>query len=117
MNYVNLTPHPINVMWPDGRTRFVVERSGMIARCEEERIIDSIHDNVEWRRPQYGEVYCRAGETECPFPDPVEDTAYIVSGVVLTAMLAAGRTDCVRPDGLVRNENGQPIGCTGFSVV
>ena len=119
MQYINLTPHPIN-LFVDGKET-ILPRSGMIARCEETTEVVAVHDGVEWRRPAYGRLYCVITEEpfagdEVSFPQPFHDTAFVVSGIALAAAKALGRTDCVSPHGFIRDAEGRILGCTGFSV-
>ena len=46
-------------------------------------------------------------------PDPSPGVNYIVSGMVLDALQGA-RFDVYAPGPLLRDENGQPIGCVGI---
>jgi hypothetical protein len=53
------------------------------------------------------------GELE-GLPEPIEGVFFIVSRIVREA--AKDRTDLLVPQGLIRDENGQPIGCESLSV-
>ena len=101
MRFINLTPHAI--VLNDG-TRF--EPSGTIARVSvsfSEFNSDRICDQV------FGEIQ--------HLPEPVEDTALIVSGMVLSANNGR-RTDLVAPAtghaNVVRNDKGHIISVPGF---
>lgn len=101
MKYVNLTPHAI--VLNDG-TRF--EPSGTIARVSasfSEFDSDGICEQV------FGEVQ--------DLPQPEKGTAFIVSGLVLSALKGA-RPDVVAPatghPAVVRNDKGQIASVPGF---
>lgn len=51
-------------------------------------------------------------------PEPIANTLYIVSALVLTAVKAQGRTDCVAPatghPDCIRNEKGFIVSVPGF---
>ena len=99
MNYINLTPHAI--VLNDGR-RF--EPSGKIARVGVTfgPIVNDVCES------SFGEVQ--------DLPEPVEDTRYIVSGMVLSAV--SGRDDVVAPatghPDTVRNEKGHIVSVPCF---
>jgi ABC-type cobalt transport system substrate-binding protein len=99
MNYVNLTPHAINLN--DGR-RF--SASGQVAR-------------VQASYTPFADDICRQvfGEVE-NLPAPQEGVRYIVSGMVLGAVV--NRDDVVAPatghPDTVRNEQGHIISVPGF---
>lgn len=79
MNFKNFTPHTITMN--DGRTFL----SKGVARVSNTftAIVDDICDVT------YGDI--------TGLPEPVADTYYIVSALVLAAAKAKGRTDCVAP--------------------
>ncbi len=101
MKYVNLTPHAIAVT--HGKT---YEPAGSIARVTasfSEFNSDGICEQV------FGDVQ--------NLPDPEEGVAYIVSGMVLSA-LKGSRMDVVAPatghPDTVRNEKGHIVSVPGF---
>lgn len=100
--FVNLTPHKINIH-TDSET-VVVSPSGQVARVEtkSERIGEI--DGIEIFSTTYGDVI--------DLPDPSEGVNYIVSGMV--AQQVPWRVDVYSPGDLIRNEQGQPVGCRGL---
>lgn len=104
MQIINLTPHNIYEV-TTGQT---FKPSGIVARLD--TTLDQVGtvNNI----PLYDKLY----GTIKNLPDPQPNTYYIVSGIMLDAGVAQGRTDLLAPGELVRNTKGQLIGCKGFSV-
>ena len=105
---INLTPHVIN----ETQTSSSFPTSGIIARVEQQTIAQP--ELVEGATV-YAVVF---GTVEFSAPlEPVEGEWYIVS-----AMCCAGlanqypESNWVSPGTLVRNEQGQPVGCNGFHL-
>ena len=103
MNFVNLTPHTLNIIEEDGSV-YTLPASGQIARVEVERTVAYIMDGIEIFETVYGQV--------TGLPERQPDTAYIVSALVAQA---AKRSDVYSPGELVRNGDGQVIGCRGLT--
>lgn len=116
MNYVNLTPHEINVYKPvvtaDGSTTeerelaITFPPSGNVARVDVKpvyRITDTA-TGIEFYSQQVGDVV--------GLPEKKTSTWLIVSAQVRLAL--PHRSDLVSPGELMRNATGQPIGCVGF---
>lgn len=102
-NIINLTPHEIVVINNNNKISF--PPSGKIAR---------INTNII----QVGEIdgiplFQSEMTTVTGLPDPSVDTWYIVSMAIRSAM--PNRKDILSPGELIRNDNGQPIGCNGFN--
>jgi len=106
---VNCTPHQINIR-PEGLPEVVVPPSGVVPRVSVEQKIIAIIEGIPVVSTQYGAVE--------GLPDPVEGTVYIVSALVLSALVGS-RPDCVAPDtsptSAVRNENGQIVAVRRFT--
>ncbi len=100
MNFINLTPHRIN----ETTTGKSFDPSGDVARVACNMTENGSIEDI----PVFVAVY---GEVE-GLPSPVENTTYIVSGLVQSAV--KDRSDVVSPGELVRDEAGKPIGCRGF---
>jgi hypothetical protein len=96
---VNLTPHEVRVLSEDGEVIAILPTSGTIARVGETATLVS------------GIVWAVEPGAITGLPAPVEGKMYVCSGMVAAA---AKRKDVVSPYGLVRDSNGQPIGCKGF---
>lgn len=101
---VNLTPHAITIVSPDGG-KTVIDPSGEIARVTETHTPAGTVDGVPIVTVTYGEVTgLPAGDGEC---------AYIVSALVAAAL--PHRSDLLVPVGQIRDEAGRIAGCTGLS--
>jgi hypothetical protein len=100
MNIINCTPHIVNV----GSQSFAP--SGICPRCIVNRVEVGEINGIPVFKSVMGAVENA--------PEPQHGTIFIVSMVVATT---ANRPDFVFPDGIVRNEAGVIIGCTGFAVV
>ena len=108
MTFVNLTPHTITVVLDNTSVAF--DASGNVARVSTSRVSgptlkaygDSV--SIQTSRVEFGAVE--------GLPDPVDGTVYIVSGMVAARV---NRPDVFAPGELVRDANGQPIGCKGLT--
>ena len=98
--FVNLTPHTINEVV----TGLEIPPSGTVARvAASSTVVDNIN-GVPIYTTTYGDVV--------GLPDSQPGVYYVVSGAVLAAR--PDRKDLLAPGELVRDNNGQPIGCKGF---
>lgn len=102
---VNLTPHILNIHTANGMV-VEVPPSGKVARCAVNSTEVSAHDGVPLFRSTMGDIQ--------DLPDPQSGTIFVVSMVVRSAV--PDRSDVASPGVLVRNEQGQPIGCQGLVV-
>ncbi len=108
MKIVNLTPHTISFLLNDGTTA-AIPASGIVARVSVTSVVvgylNSSSMMIPINRVKYGEV--------TDLPEPEEETMYIVSSLVLSA-LAGSRPDVVAPDtspaSAVRDADGKIIG-------
>mgnify|MGYP000163574378 CR=1 FL=1 len=102
---INLTPHKLNIVTENGTV--TVEPSGTIARCSVTNTpVRILPNGVTLYRTVYGEV--------TGLPEEQEGTIYVVSGLVRGAVPT--RLDVASPGELIRNEEGQPVGCNGLSI-
>ncbi|MDY4474591.1 hypothetical protein [Mitsuokella sp.] len=106
MEFVNCTPHEINVVLPDGTIR-TIPTSGHITRCSQVNEIVAIIDGIPVTRQKLGSVV--------NLPDKKEGVFLIVSRIVAAA--EPGRDDLLIPGPLVRDEKGIVKGCEGLSVL
>lgn len=108
---VNLTPHCINVVSEDGSRLYDVPVSGTVARCSQSEThlfdLQVAGISIPVTGQSFGEV------VDLPAPQP--ETFYIVSRLVAAA--CPDRNDLLVPGPLVRNDEGQPVGCRGLSRV
>ena len=102
LRFINLAPHVINDV-SSGRS---FPPSGEVARVSSESVLLETWEGVEIYETHYGEI---TGLPECK-----PDTILIVSGMVKAATFE--RLDVISPGELVRDANGNPIGCKGFKI-
>jgi hypothetical protein len=110
MEIVNLTPHAIVIYKTENTSeqQTILLPSGIVARC-----VETTHPCGELEldenfivpiiRKSFGAIQ--------GLPEPRTNTFYIVSSLVAQAAWALGRADVLCPGDIVRNENGQVIGC------
>lgn len=108
MNYINLTPHRLNICGTDGRIA-ILEPSGAVARVE---VSITGSDVTEIGGIEIKCVSHRRGGHVIGLPDEVWQTYLIVSGMVREAL--PERMDLFSPAELIRDSAGQPIGCNGL---
>jgi hypothetical protein len=106
LKWVNLTPHPIRLIKPDGSVE-EVPPSGQVARVGEMRKKIGEIGGLPVFVVEYGEIE--------GLPSPRPGTIYLVSRPVLDALRSRGvrRSDLFAPDtgaGAVRNEKGEVVG-------
>ena len=106
----NLTPHTINEI----STGTAIPASGIIAR------IEMIQNEVptQFAPPGFPAITQFPGSPEFSTPfEPQDGEWYIVSAMALPRMREAfPQSNWASPGPLVRNEQGQPIGCQGFNI-
>lgn len=127
---VNLTPHDVNIVAPDGSVILTIAPSGTVARCATSReVVGSIQvDGVDIPVTQttFGAVEGLRGADDPNYACPwcgyygcgsTCDAApvYIVSSLV--AQAARGRSDLLVPDDTVRDADGRIIGCRSLARV
>jgi hypothetical protein len=105
MRIVNLTPHGLNVVDRNGNI-VVIPPSGAVARVASSDVpawrIDDTFDVV---KTSFGDVD--------GLPDRTHDTVFVVSRIVKSAV--TDRDDVVCPGPLLRDADGNVVGCKGFS--
>ena len=104
MNFVNLTPHDINVVGLG-----TIPASGKVARVTTNIIDVGARGGIRLR------AQVRTGIEN--LPAPAADTTYVVSGMVLDALGNSRKRDVVAPDtggDAVRNEKGHIVAVLGF---
>lgn len=107
--FVNLTPHTITLFTPQGVEE--IPASGNLCRVR----TGSVKVSEVSALPVYRDTF----ESPEGLPEPRSGVIYVVSGVVLAALKAAGieRTDIVAPgtgplDGAVRDDRNRVVGVT-----
>ena len=105
MNITNLTPHTLNIILSDGTTR-AIPPSGSVARCRTVNEPAGYADGVPLVRVAYGAVE--------GLPEAAEGVLYVVSALVRAAV--PERSDVASPGDLVRDPEGNVVGCRGLVV-
>jgi hypothetical protein len=105
MKIINVTPHDIRLIGPDGAIKEVA-RTLAVARVTQTLEQVGSSDGIPIYRATYGPVE--------GLPDPEPDTLFIVSALVRAA--CPDRSDLASPGELVRGPDGQPIGCRGLII-
>jgi acetyl-CoA carboxylase carboxyltransferase component len=104
MKFINLTPHAISV---EGLGTFPA--SGEVARVSTVCTVVGEVAGIAAYKQSFGDVV--------GLPSPIEGTVYIVSGMVISAVI--GRSDVVAPDTgstAIRDEKGHIIAVRNFIV-
>lgn len=110
VEFVNCTPHAVNIKCEDGST-LTVNPSGNSARVAE--IIKPVSipgvENIKVVKTTFdtSKIY--------ELPEPKEGVLYIVSRITLDALNGI-RNDLVSPGKLLRDENGNIVGCDGLTI-
>lgn len=105
----NLTPHDLNIIDSDGNVT-VIPKSGAVARVGTTEVLVGRLGQIEVVQRHFGDV-----DWGFDMPQMKKDTAYVVSSLVASAV--GDRHDILVPGNLVRNNEGQPIGCQGLAMV
>lgn len=108
MNFINLTPHELNILNDDEEEVLTIPPSGDTVRVDVTRQTVDHVEGAPIKKTEFGDVE--------GLPEPKEDTIYVVSGFVGSHPDVSDRDDVVSPGQLVRDENGKPIGAKGFAV-
>ena len=103
---INLTPHPVNLLDVDANVVITFHSEGL-ARCSQnDIIIGKLNKDIILTKTSYGEVI--------GLPEQSPRTFYIVSRLVRNAL--PNRTDLLVPNQLIRDSEGQIVGCKSFSI-
>lgn len=103
---INLTPHTVKIIKNDGSVLSIAPAKEA-ARCtQQEKVITSV-DGIPVSRVQLGAVV--------GLPQSQQGVTYIVSHIVLQA--CPNRHDLVKPGELVRNAQGEIVGCKCLNVL
>ena len=103
---INLTPHPVNLLDVDANVIITFHTEGL-ARCSQnDVIIGKLNKDIILTKTSYGEVI--------GLPEQSPRTFYIVSRLVRNAL--PNRTDLLVPNQLIRDSEGQIVGCRSFSI-
>ncbi len=103
---INLTPHKIVVYNENNEMVLEIEPSGDIARISS--------DKKEVRNVNNSPYFTISYGSPSGLPETQEGVLLLVSGQV--RMACPKRKDLISPGELIRNKQGQPIGCLGFVI-
>lgn len=102
---LNLTPHALNIHSLDGSVK-TLPPSGQVARCSSTTTQVGEFDGLPLFSTTFGDVV--------GLPDPQDGVLMVVSALVRQAV--PHRKDVVSPGELVRDADGNPVGCKGLTV-
>jgi hypothetical protein len=105
MNFINCTPHPVNIYRKDGTVMSLPKGEVVPRLTTQEECINAV-DGIEIYETTFGKVE--------NLPEPKENTFYIVSRMVLDAK--PDRMDLVSVGSAIRDYRGNIIGCRGLSI-
>jgi hypothetical protein len=103
--FVNLTPHDIKVVLASGYCK-TIPTSGMVARVETESKQVGTCLSVPLFKTTFGNVQ--------DLPEQRDNILLIVSAMVRNAL--PNRNDLISPKGLIRDGQGNVLGCEGFDM-
>ena len=106
VNFVNMTPHAINLVSDDGSVYRTIEASGNLIRLKASTEQVKEIDGIKLSTTVFGEPE--------GLPDYADDTYYIVSQLVKSALPT--RPDLLVPAEMVRDEKGVIIGCKSLGI-
>lgn len=99
----NFTPHSINIEGME-----VIPSEGII-RCQEKIKKIGNHAGVDLIEKEFGELE--------GLPEQEKGTIFVVSIIAAAAAKKLGRTDCVVPGEIIRNEEGKITGCKNLAII
>ena len=106
IHILNLTPHAVTVIISE-QEKYTFEPQEISARCTQKDIIVGKIAMFNITATEFGEVE--------NLPEEKPNTYYIVSRLVLNAC-AGKRHDLLVPNQLIRDSEGQIVGCRSFSI-
>ena len=109
--YVNLTPHALNVRTLDGSTIVLPPSPNGAARVVYDRLPP---EQVRIDGHEIAVAVAGSPREIIGLPDPEPHTIYIVAKAVADAA-PAGRGDLMSPGRLLRDEDGNVVGCDGLT--
>ena len=103
---INLTPHKVTIVNDDNTIKAEFE-SQCVARCSQQITLVGNVNGINITSTVFGDV------TDLPNEKP--NTFFIVSILVLNACKGT-RSDLLVPNELIRDDNGNIIGCKSFAI-
>lgn len=108
---VNLTPHNVNFMGESDKVLHVFERCENPPRLKENKELDGLISFNKY----FIRVFRKEFQPETNLPPQIDGVFYIVSNLIASAF--PDRNDLLIPDDVVRDNDGQIVGCRGFAKV
>ncbi len=112
MSFINATPHELNIIREDGSV-LTLSPSGHAVRVGTDRILKGTRDGVQFFEVAYGAVDFDGLDLDQVFDNRV---VVVISALALAALPLTYATHFASPGDLVRNDEGQPIGCKGLTI-
>ena len=112
MHVINLTPHPVVIVDVEGNKKFTFKKSGSVARCVPDRVLD---DSIRIGRHMIP-VNRTMFTTVKGVPEEKEGVRFIVSKPVANALKGI-RHDLLIPDQTIRDDNGVILGCRALAII
>ena len=106
-NIINLTPHPITFITPDGNV--TVAPSGIVARLSVRTATIGDINGIPVTTSVFGEVE--------NLPEPTDGNIFIVSSLVAGRVPERSGKDVFIPNESVRDDSGRIIGCKSLGVI
>lgn len=103
--FVNCTPHPVTVINADGTVLATFPKGEVIPRLTQSTEVVGEIAGIPVTQTNFGATV--------DLPAPQAYTFLIVSSLVMTAN--PNRKDLLVPNGVVRDENGNILGCESFA--
>ncbi len=105
MNFINCTPHPIQLLDSDNNLMISLPKGEVIPRLSQSTKQVDVVNGISITETQFGETQ--------DLPESQDGVLLIVSRLVLSAN--PNRTDLVVPNELVRDGSGNIIGCKSLA--
>ena len=118
MEYINTTPHQINVFGEDGTLLFLL-RPALDVRASTQETIVSCENRVLITKQVLGEPAIKNLHGELIAMEDLPLEGLVVSLIAASSLRAAGfagqlLTPNTAPGRVIRDESGRILGCTGF---
>lgn len=110
---VNLTPHPMDFIFPDG-SKITLPSAGVARLIEEPAIRTLINIELNGKVCAFPAVQKKLSKSVSGLPDPQPNTLYLVSLPIKSAL--PERNDLVVVGDQVRDPQGKPIGLASIGL-
>ncbi|MBR2789616.1 MAG: hypothetical protein IKD70_03225 [Eggerthellaceae bacterium] len=109
--FINLTPHDVDVIKPDGKV-LTIPKGDRVLRCsvEQERCDELDSDGIPLVKSIFVDLMMDDGGA---VPEPEDGVLYIVSRICAKF---SHRSDFVVPNKIIRDKEGRTVGCRSLSI-